>query len=143
MPSRTSNSAAEAADVSQNDPPTAQNALQPTQRGPFDIVSGAGSFLSRAVYTTSYGVAFGVAFPALWLARVVPTENALMHGISDGAQAARDQLSGMGHHAAERGGDLAHGANEAGPAQAKRRQSHTNHRRSGRSGSQSDSPRGK
>lgn len=47
-------------------------------------------FVSRFVYTTSYSVSYGVVFPAMLIARAVPKDNALVHGMVDGARAARD-----------------------------------------------------
>ena len=42
-------------------------------------------FVSRFVYTTSYSLSYGVVFPAMLLARAVPKDNALVHGLVDGA----------------------------------------------------------
>jgi hypothetical protein len=49
-------------------------------------------FVSRFVYTTSYSVSYGVVFPVMLLARAVPRDNALVHGLVDGAQAAKDMV---------------------------------------------------
>ena len=49
-------------------------------------------FVSRFVYTTSYSLSYGVVFPAMLLARAVPKDNALVHGLVDGAQAAKDMV---------------------------------------------------
>jgi len=49
-------------------------------------------FLGRVVYKTSYAVSFGVAFPVMMIVRVMPKENALVHGFVDGALAARDRV---------------------------------------------------
>jgi hypothetical protein len=49
-------------------------------------------FVSRFVYTTSYSVSYGVVFPVMLLARAVPKDNAFVHGLVDGAQAARDMV---------------------------------------------------
>ncbi len=51
-------------------------------------------FVSRLTYTTCYAVSYGVVFPSLWIARAVPKENAIIHGIVDGARAARDAVGG-------------------------------------------------
>ncbi len=48
------------------------------------------SGLSKAAYNIGYGVAFGVVFPAALLARMVPRDNAMVHGLVDGAAAASD-----------------------------------------------------
>lgn len=47
-------------------------------------------FVSRFVYTTSYSISYGVVFPAMLIARAVPKNNALVHGLVDGARAARE-----------------------------------------------------
>ena len=60
-----------------------------------DVIPAAGQFLSRAVYKTSYAVSIGVVLPAVMLAHIVPKENAIVHGLIDGAQAAIDALNGM------------------------------------------------
>ncbi len=49
-------------------------------------------FVSRFVYSTSYSVSYGVVFPVMLLARAVPKDNAFVHGLIDGAQAARDMV---------------------------------------------------
>lgn len=47
-------------------------------------------FVSRLVYTTSYSISYGVVFPTMLLVRAVPRDNALVHGLVDGARAAKD-----------------------------------------------------
>jgi hypothetical protein len=49
-------------------------------------------FVSRFVYTTSYSISYGVVFPVMLVARAVPKDNALIHGLVDGAQAAKDMV---------------------------------------------------
>ena len=49
-------------------------------------------FVSRFVYTTSYSISYGVVFPTMLLARAVPKNNALVHGLVDGARAAKDMV---------------------------------------------------
>jgi hypothetical protein len=49
-------------------------------------------FVSRCVYTTSYSLSYGVVFPVLLLTRAIPKENALVHGLVDGARAATDMV---------------------------------------------------
>jgi len=57
---------------------------EPTERGSI-----------RAVYGASYCISFGVVFPALMLASVVPTDNPFGHGLIDGVQAAKDRAGRM------------------------------------------------
>jgi hypothetical protein len=49
-------------------------------------------FVSRFVYTTSYSLSYGVVFPVMLLAGAVPKNNALVHGLVDGALAAKEMV---------------------------------------------------
>jgi hypothetical protein len=55
-------------------------------------IPAVSQFVSRLVYTTSYSISYGVVFPVMLLARAVPKDNALVHGLVDGAQAAKDMV---------------------------------------------------
>jgi hypothetical protein len=57
-----------------------------------DLVPAAGRLLSLAVYKTSYTISFGVVFPAVMIANAIPKQNAVVHGLIDGALAARDAV---------------------------------------------------
>jgi hypothetical protein len=59
------------------------------------VLPVAGRFLSRFVYTTSYTFSYGVVFPAVLIAKSIPTNNAVVHGFVDGAQAANDAVVQM------------------------------------------------
>src|SRR3954451_8705245 len=59
------------------------------------------AFLSRFTYTTFYALSYGVVFPSLLVARALPKENALVHGLVDGGLAARDAVAGMGRKDAD------------------------------------------
>jgi len=61
-----------------------------------DLVPATGRLLSRAVYKTSYTISFGVVFPALMIAKAIPKGNAVVHGLIDGALAARDAVHDAG-----------------------------------------------
>ena len=61
-----------------------------------EIMPSVGLFFSRLTYTTSYAISYGVVFPALFVARAIPRENALVHGFLDGGAAARDAVAAMG-----------------------------------------------
>jgi hypothetical protein len=52
-------------------------------------------FVSRFVYTTCYTVSYGVVFPTVLLARSIPKDNAIVHGLVDGAHAALDMVDEM------------------------------------------------
>ena len=55
----------------------------------------ASEFLSQAAYKTCYGLSFGVVFPTMLLVRAIPKDNAAVHGLIDGAQAAIDLVNEM------------------------------------------------
>lgn len=56
------------------------------------MMPAIGGFVSRLTYTTCYAVSYGVVFPSLLVARAVPRDNAIVHGLVDGARAARDAI---------------------------------------------------
>ena len=58
-----------------------------------EMMPSLGGFLSRLTYTTCYAVSYGVVFPTLLVVRAVPKDNAIVHGLVDGALAARDALA--------------------------------------------------
>jgi len=58
-----------------------------------EMMPALGGFLSRLTYTTCYAVSYGVVFPTLLVVRTVPKDNAIVHGLVDGALAARDALA--------------------------------------------------
>jgi len=64
-----------------------------------EMMPAIGGFLSRLTYTTCYAVSYGVVFPTLLVARAVPKNNAIVHGLIDGALAARDSVAGLGRGA--------------------------------------------
>ena len=45
---------------------------------------------TRIIYNTSYAVSYGVMMPTALVVSMLPKENALMHGLMDGARAAKD-----------------------------------------------------
>ena len=58
-----------------------------------EMMPALGGFLSRLTYTTCYSVSYGVVFSTLLVARAIPKDNAIVHGLVDGALAARDALA--------------------------------------------------
>lgn len=52
-------------------------------------------FFGRMVYEAAYYVSYGVTFPAVFVARAIPTDNAIVHGFRDGAIAARETVAGL------------------------------------------------
>jgi hypothetical protein len=51
----------------------------------------AGRFLSRFVYTTCYTLSYGVVFPTVLIAKSIPSNNVVVNGLVDGAEAAIDR----------------------------------------------------
>ncbi len=75
-------------------------AVQAVKGGVEDVrVSASGalpalnSFLSGVTFNTCYAVSFGVVFPAVLVARAIPLENPVVHGLIDGARAAIDMVN--------------------------------------------------
>ena len=61
------------------------------------VVPAAGRFLSRTVYTMSYSLSYGFVFPVAFVAKSMPADNAVMHGLVDGARAANDWVDDLKH----------------------------------------------
>jgi hypothetical protein len=61
-----------------------------------DAISETGIIqsVSRFTYTGAYAVSFGIVYAAVFVTQFLPQDNAVMHGFSDGAQAAVDSLKG-------------------------------------------------
>ena len=53
-----------------------------------EIMPARRTFLGRTIYSTSYAVSYGVVFPTMLVVRAMPKDNALFHGLADGAEAA-------------------------------------------------------
>lgn len=77
----------------------AGSALESIKQGAYEMQARAsealpatGRFLGRVVYSTAYAVSFGVTFPVMMVVRVMPKDNALVHGLVDGAAAARERV---------------------------------------------------
>src|SRR2546423_1115500 len=68
-----------------------------------DAIPAASQFLSQAVYKTCYSVSFGVVFSAILIARWIPKDNAVVHGLVDGAHAATDLVEEMRSKSASSG----------------------------------------
>jgi uncharacterized MAPEG superfamily protein len=54
-----------------------------------------GKFVSRFVYSTCYFASYGVVFPTLFVANVVPGLGTIADGLTDGAAAASDVVHEM------------------------------------------------
>jgi hypothetical protein len=61
-----------------------------------DSSDDAGNVLSRFLYRSSYLLSFGVVYPVMLVVHVVPKNNVIVHGLVDGALAARQHVAGWG-----------------------------------------------
>jgi hypothetical protein len=52
------------------------------------VLPAAGELASKTLYGICYNAAFGVTFAALTIARLIPTESPVAHGLHDGTKAA-------------------------------------------------------
>ena len=57
-----------------------------------NAVPAAGRFVSRFVYSTFYFASYGLTFPTLFVANVVPGMGSIADGLTDGARAACDVI---------------------------------------------------
>jgi hypothetical protein len=96
MPARVSRNSVDTADPSGNAAGSAfesvKHAASEIQLSAAEALPATSRFVGRIIYNTSYAVSFGVTFPMMMIVRVVPTDNALVHGLVDGAVAARDRV---------------------------------------------------
>ncbi len=80
-------------------PNAMETAMQAARDGAADAraavnraIPAISQFMSRFVYTTSYSLSYGIVFPAMLVARAIPKDNALVHGLVNGARAAREMV---------------------------------------------------
>ncbi len=79
-----------------------EHAVQAAKDGALDAkarvdqaLPGVNRFVSRFVYTACYTISYGVVFPTILVARSVPKDNPIVHGLVDGAHAAVDMVEEM------------------------------------------------
>ena len=79
-----------------------EHAVQAAKDGAIDAkarvdkaLPGVNRFVSRFVYTTCYTISYGVVFPSVLVARSIPKNNPIVHGLVDGAHAAVDMVDEM------------------------------------------------
>jgi hypothetical protein len=79
-----------------------EHAVQAAKDGALDAkarvdqaLPGVNRFVSRFVYTTCYTISYGVVFPSVLVARSIPKNNPIVHGLVDGAHAAIDMVEEM------------------------------------------------
>jgi hypothetical protein len=77
-------------------------AVQAAEGGLEDVratASGALPALTRSLsgltYKTCYAITYGIVFPTILVVRAIPKENAVVHGLIDGARAATDVVNEM------------------------------------------------
>lgn len=58
-----------------------------------EAAPAVGRFVSRVVYSSCYYVSFGVVFPTMLVANIVPGGDVLASGLLDGASAARSAIA--------------------------------------------------
>lgn len=82
-----------------------EHAVQAAREGAMDArakvdeaLPAVNRFVSRFVYTTCYTISYGVVFPSVLVARSIPKNNPIVHGLVDGAQAAMDMVEEMQKH---------------------------------------------
>lgn len=60
-----------------------------------NMMPEAGSTLSQIAYKTCYALSYGLVFPSALIALSIPKDNALVHGLIDGAHAAKDMAADL------------------------------------------------
>ena len=60
-----------------------------------NMMPESGSVLSQIAYKTCYAISYGLVFPSALIAQSIPHNNAFVHGLIDGAHAARDMAEEM------------------------------------------------
>lgn len=54
------------------------------------FLPAAGAFVSGGLHATGFAVGYAVTFPAVMVARLVPANNPIVYGLSDGGRAGID-----------------------------------------------------
>jgi hypothetical protein len=55
----------------------------------------SGNILSQWTYRACYAISYGLVFPSVLIAQSIPQNNAFVHGLIDGAHAAKDMAAEM------------------------------------------------
>ena len=84
----------ETSEASQITGKAVEDAMASGSQGTSETIPANRNFVSRAIYSTSYAVSYGVVFPTMLIVRAMPKDNALYHGLVDGAEAARKRVFG-------------------------------------------------
>ena len=59
------------------------------------LIPESGNFLAQVTYKACYAISCGLVFPSVLLAQSIPQNNAFVHGLIDGAHAAKDMAAEM------------------------------------------------
>ncbi len=59
------------------------------------FIPESGNFFAQIAYKTSYAISYGLVFPSVLIAQSIPQNNAFVHGLLDGAHAAKDMVAEM------------------------------------------------
>lgn len=59
------------------------------------LLPESGNIVSQWTYKACYAISYGLVFPSVLIAQSIPQNNAFVHGLIDGAHAARDMASEM------------------------------------------------
>lgn len=59
------------------------------------MAPAAARIVSQTVYSTCYYFSYGVVFPTMLVVSFIPKNNALVHGLVDGARAASDAVTDL------------------------------------------------
>jgi hypothetical protein len=60
-----------------------------------NFLPDSSNILSQIAYKTCYAISYGLVFPSVLLAQSIPQNNAFVHGLLDGAHAAKDMVAEM------------------------------------------------
>jgi hypothetical protein len=88
------------------------------KQGVETILPAVGKFVSKALYGGCYYAAYGVTFGALTVGKLIPTDNAVVHGLQDGAEAAAADIQKRSEAVAEATVETATPTSEEGLATA-------------------------
>ena len=85
-------SVADALDAAAN---AARGGMEDVRAKVSDSLPAIASSLSEITYKTCYAISYGLVFPTMLVARAIPKENAVVHGLVDRAHAAIDLVNEM------------------------------------------------
>jgi len=80
------------ADAMQSAAETVSQGAAAARQAAGGLLPSVGTFANRLLYTTCYGVSYGVVFPLALVALSVPQNNPFVHGLIDGSRAARTKV---------------------------------------------------